>query len=66
MAIGTVDNVGLDHQIIVEKLGPIGVIGLNATHFGCCQENIVRLFLGKELIDSRLVAQVQVLARGKH
>jgi hypothetical protein len=33
--MGSVDDVGLDHQILVDEVGWVGVVGVDAPYF-CC------------------------------
>jgi hypothetical protein len=53
----------LDLQVIVQKLGTIGIISYNATYFCCRQENIFGFFCAKKSGYGLLVAQVK-LGRG--
>jgi len=62
MAIGAVDKVGLNHQVVVEEFGPVGVVGVDAADFGGGEEDVVGLLLGEEVVDGGLVAQVEFAA----
>ncbi len=42
------DNVRLDHQVLVDEFCRIAVVGMNSSHFGRCQIELIRLFLLKE------------------
>ena len=54
------DHVGLDHQILIDELGRVGVVGVNAAHLGGCQNHGVRTFRLKKVSHSSLVRQVQL------
>jgi hypothetical protein len=54
-----VNDVGLDHQVLVDELGRVAVVGVNAADFGGGQVNLVGAFLGKEGIDGRLIGEVE-------
>ena len=49
MHIRLVQDVGLDHQVVVNELRRVGVVGPDAPHPGRGQKDIVGLFLGKNL-----------------
>jgi len=51
---------GLNGQVIMDEFCRIGVIGLNAAHFGSGKKNIIRFFSFKELVDGFLVFQVDL------
>ncbi len=57
---GRVNHIGLDHQVLVDELGRVGVVGVNAAHLGCGQVHLVGLFCGKEGAHSGLIGQVQL------
>ena len=42
--IGALNEVGLHHQVLVNEVGAVGVVGMDAAHFGRCNEQVVRLF----------------------
>ena len=56
------DEVGLHHQVIVEKFGPVGIVGVDASHFGSRNQNISRALLLKVGLHRRLVAGIQFAA----
>ena len=56
------DEVGLHHQVIVEKFGPVGIVGMDASHFGRRNQNISRAVLLKVGLHRRLVAGIQFAA----
>lgn len=59
---GGVNHIGLDHQIFVNELCRVSVIGINTANFGRSHVNLVWLFGSKKRTHSRLVGQVQFLA----
>jgi hypothetical protein len=46
--MGAVDEVRLDHQVLVDEIGTQAVVGVDAAHLGRRHEYEVRLFLLKE------------------
>ncbi len=61
--VGGVDHVGLNHQVVVQKLGPVGIVGQDAADLGRRQEHVVRFFFPEKFVDFQLVAQVQGAGR---
>lgn len=57
---GCVDDVGFHHQVLVDEFGRVGVVGMNATHLGCSQVDLIGLFCGEKFAHCRLVGQVQL------
>jgi len=53
--VGRVDDIGLDHQVLVDEVGWVGVVGVDAPYFGCCQVDLVWFFTGYELVDLLLI-----------
>lgn len=60
MAPGRMNHVGLDHQILVDEFGRIGVVGMDAAHLCRRQDHVVDRVLGKPGLDLRLVGQVAI------
>ena len=58
--VALVEHVALNHEVVVEKIGPVGIVGVNAAHFGGRQQHVVRLLVGKKPRHRGLVAQVQL------
>ena len=52
------NDVGLDHQVLVDELGRVGVVGVDAADFGGSQVHLGGLFLGKESLHGGLVGEV--------
>ena len=55
-----INHVGLHHQVLVDELGRVGVVGVNAAYFGCGQVDLGGLFFFKESLHCGLVGQVQI------
>jgi hypothetical protein len=54
-----VDQVGLDHQVLVDEVGAEAVVGMDAADLGRRDENEVRLFPARKALRRRLVQQVE-------
>ena len=50
----TMDNIILDLNILVNKIGPVSIVGYYSTYFGCCQKNIFGAFFFKKYFYSLL------------
>ena len=57
--MGTMNNIGFHHQIFVNKISALRIIGLNAPHFGSGQNHQIRLFLFQKRMNSPLIKQIQ-------
>jgi hypothetical protein len=55
-----VDQVGLDHQVLVQELGPVHVVGLDAAHLGCGNVDVIRLLRLDEIMHGALIEQIQL------
>ena len=55
------NDVGGDHEIVVDKLGAIGIIGENAADFGSGNNNHLGPFLSEKSFAVLLPAQIQLL-----
>ena len=60
--VGAVDDVGFDHQVVVDEFSTIGVIGIDAADFCSSKNDIVRAFLGKEFFYVGLATEVELCA----
>lgn len=60
MCEGGVDDVGLDHQIFVDKLRRVGVVGMDAADSGRGEIDLVGLFFFEEFLDSGLVGEIEL------
>ena len=54
------NDVGLDHQIVMDELGRIGVVGMDAPYLGGCQNDVFRFFGGEEGLHGCLVTEFQL------
>lgn len=52
-------HIAFHHQVLKNKLGRVGVVGMYATHFGGCQHHGVGLLGCEKFIHCSLVAQVE-------
>jgi len=52
------DNVALKHQVFVDEVGRVSVIGVNATHLGGTKIHFIYALGGKEIGDGGLVTQI--------
>src|SRR5262249_25993227 len=60
IAVSGMDDVGLDGQVLVEKIGRKGAVGEHASDFRGCHEHVFRSVPGEECVDGLAVAQVQL------
>lgn len=63
MLVGCMDDIGLDHQIFVDELRRIGVVGKDAPDLGGCEKYVIRFFLSEKFVDRLLAGQVQFTVR---
>ena len=54
MQMGCVDDVGLDHQVFINELGRISVVGMYATDSGCREIDLIWLFCRKKGVAPQL------------
>lgn len=54
--MGGPGEVGLDHQVLVDEVGRIGMVGVDAAHPGDDQRDLVNGMGSKEANDRRLAA----------
>jgi hypothetical protein len=59
-----VDHVGLDGQILAQKLCRVGIIGKDAANLRGCKHHRIRFFAAHPVTHSALVAQVERVAVG--
>ena len=62
---GLVDHVGLDHQVVVDEIGRIGVVGVDSADPGRGQDDKVRLLGLHEITHGGLVGQIQLGMRAR-
>ncbi len=58
--LGGMDDVVLDHQVVIEEFSPVGVVGHDAAYLGRSEEYIIGLLPPEELLYLRLAAQVEL------
>jgi len=58
------DYSGMDHHVVINKLGWSGRIGPDAAYGPGHQEDIVRAVSLEPVVDGRLVAQVELVTGG--
>lgn len=56
---GGMNDVGFHQQVVVQELGPVGIVGMDAAYFGGGEEYEGRFFLFEKSVDSGLLAQVE-------
>lgn len=59
------NDIILDHQIIVDKIGTVQTVRHDTADVRRRQEHIVRPFSGKKLVHSGLIRQIQFRMRTK-
>ncbi len=57
--MGRVYGVGLDHEVVVEEFGAVGVVGLDASYFGSSQEDVIGRILLEKMVYGLLIAEVE-------
>lgn len=60
IAVGRIDDVGLDHEVFVDEFGGIGVVGMDATNFGCGEVDLIGFFLGEKGADGGLIGEIEL------
>ena len=55
-----INHVSLNHEVLVDEFGRVGVVGMNAAYLGGGQVDLVRLFSLEEGAHGGLVGQVQL------
>jgi hypothetical protein len=66
VAVRRIDDVRLDRQVVAYEIRRVGVVGVNASHLRGSEEHVLGALRGKELLDRRLIAQVELRARAQH
>lgn len=57
-----VNDVALNHHVLIDEIRRIRVVGNNAAHFRGRQIDLVNTFAGKEIMHGAAVQQVQLVA----
>jgi hypothetical protein len=60
MQMGGMHHIGLHHQVVVDEISRVGVVGVNATNFGRREVHLRGPLLVKQGLHCRLVTQVQL------
>lgn len=58
------EDVVLDHQVVMDKLGQQGVVGMDAAHLGRNKDYILLLFRREEAGHCTLIGQIQFVDLG--
>lgn len=56
---GGVNDIGLDGEIVVEKVRRIALVGPDPTHFCCGQEHVFGTLFGKEGLHGGLIGEIK-------
>src|SRR3990167_2677896 len=57
--VSRIDYVDLNHEILVNKIGTISIVGVNPSGFGRRQKNEIRPFFQEKIGSFRLIEQIQ-------
>lgn len=63
MRVGGMDDVGFDHQVLVDEFGRIAVVGVDAANFGRGEVDLLGLLFGEEGVDCLLLGEVEFHVR---
>ena len=55
-----VNDIGLNHQIVIDEVRRIGVVGVNPTHPGRCQNHHIRAHILHEGMHRGLISEIQL------
>lgn len=58
-----VDHIALNHEVVVNVICWVSIVGVDATYFGSSQINLSGLFVRKKILHSLLVAKIQFVTR---
>ena len=64
--IGLVEDVGLHHQVFVDELAALDVVGVDAADFGGGEKHDVRAFRGEEAGRRRLIEEIKFSVGAQH
>ena len=59
------NNIGLNHQILVNELRRIAIVGMNTANFCRCQVDLCGLFTLKKCPNRRLTSEVKLSMRSE-
>jgi len=60
VGVGRMDDVGLDHEVFVDELSPVGAVGTYAADFGRGQHHVIWFFPVKIILHIFLPDEVQL------
>ena len=63
MQMRSLDHIALNHQVDVNVICWVGIVGVNAPYFGCCQIHLSRSFKCEKILHRLLVAKIQLGVR---
>ncbi len=55
------DDIGFHHQVLINKLGRVFVVGVDTANFGSRQNHLIGFFGLHEGFDRRLISQIQLV-----
>ena len=55
------DNIRLDHKVLIDELRLVMHVGVYAPDFRCCQDNTIGLFGLKKFCDSTYIGKVHFI-----
>jgi hypothetical protein len=58
--MGGLDEVGLDHEVLIDKVGRVAIVGMDTADPGGGQIDLVDGVVGEEAVDRRLVEKIQL------
>lgn len=61
-----VDDVVLDHEVVVQKLSAVQIVGIDAPDLRGSQKHVFKLLFRKKIRYRLFIAQVELLAAAKH
>ena len=59
MQMGCVDDIGLDHQVFINELGRISIVGMYTADSGGSEINLIWLFCREKGVDRSLAGKVE-------
>lgn len=60
MAVGGVDDIGLDLEVDRDEFGRVGVVGVDAADLGGGEDDVAGAVAGEEVVDGGLAGEVEV------
>src|SRR5690606_31163708 len=59
------NNIGLNHQILVDEICRIGIVCMNTPHLGGSQIHLINLVRLKEILDCSLISYIHFLTSSR-